>query len=67
MKVKVNGNCIGCGNCVMMTDEKVFKFNDENLAEAIVDEVPKDMEETVKEAIDACPVDAIEEVKEEKE
>ena len=67
MKVKVNENCIGCGNCVMMTDEKVFKFNDENLAEAIVDEVPKDMEETVKEAIDACPVDAIEEVKEEKE
>jgi ferredoxin len=51
----------------MMTDEKIFKFNDENLAEAIVDEVPKDMEETVDEAIDACPVDAIEEVKEEKE
>ncbi len=67
MKVKVNENCIGCGNCVMMTDEKIFKFNDENLAEAIVDEVPKDMEETVDEAIDACPVDAIEEVKEEKE
>lgn len=63
MKVKVNENCIGCGNCVMMTDEKVFKFNDENLAEAINEEVPEDMESTVKEAIDACPVDAIEEKK----
>ena len=63
MKVKVNENCIGCGNCVMMTDEKVFKFNDENLAEAINEEVPSDMESIVKEAIDACPVDAIEEVK----
>lgn len=63
MKVKVNGNCIGCGNCVMMTDEKVFKFNDENLAEAINEEVPENMESIVKEAIDACPVDAIEEEK----
>ena len=63
MKVKVNENCIGCGNCVMMTDEKIFKFNDDGMAEAILDEVPSDMESTVKETIEACPVDAIEEVK----
>ena len=63
MKVKVNEKCIGCGNCVMMTDEKIFKFNDDGMAEAILDEVPSDMENTVKEAIEACPVDAIEEVK----
>lgn len=63
MKVKVNENCIVCGNCVMMTDEKIFKFNDDGMAEAILDEVPNDMENTVKEAIEACPVDAIEEVK----
>lgn len=63
MKVKVNENCIGCGSCVMMTDEKVFKFNDENLAEAINEEIPENMESIVKEAIDACPVDAIEEEK----
>ena len=63
MKVRVNENCVGCGNCVMMTDEKVFKFNDENLAEAINEEIPENMESIVKEAIDACPVDAIEEEK----
>lgn len=63
MKVRVNENCIGCGNCVMMTEEKVFKFNDDGMAEAIDNEVPENMESTVKEAIDACPVDAIEEEK----
>jgi len=51
--------CIGCGNCVALTESKVFDFNDDGLANAIVDEVPKDMEETVKEAKEQCPTDAI--------
>ena len=51
--------CIGCGNCVALTESKVFDFNDDGLATSIVDEVPKDMEETVQEAKEQCPTDAI--------
>jgi len=62
MKVKVNQNkCIGCGTCPSLVPD-VFDFNDEGLAHNIVDVVPEDLEEEVKEAIDACPVSAIEEI-----
>jgi len=64
MKVKVNENCIGCGSCVSLTDSKVFDFNDEGRADAIVDIVPDDMEDDVKNAIEYCPVAAIEEIEE---
>lgn len=64
MKVKVaNDKCIGCGNCVALTESKVFDFNDDGLANAIVDTVPEDMEETVSDAIRECPTEAIEEIK----
>ena len=64
MQVKVSEDkCIGCGNCVALTEGKVFDFNDEGLASAIVDSVPEDMEETVGDAIRECPTEAIEEVK----
>ena len=64
MKVKVNENCIGCGTCVMMSEEKIFNFNDDRMAEAINPVVPEDMEEVVKEIIESCPVEANEEIKE---
>ncbi len=68
MKVKVNQDkCIGCGNCVALTESQIFDFNDDGLANAIVDEVPAELEETVKEAMAECPTEAIEEVKEVKE
>ena len=67
MKVKVNQDkCIGCGNCVALSESQVFDFNDDGLATSIIDEVPADLEETAKEAIEECPTEAIEEVKEEK-
>ncbi len=66
MKVNViKDKCIGCGNCVSLTEGVVFDFNDEGLAETIVEEVPADMEETAKDAIDQCPTEAIIEVTEE--
>ena len=38
MKVNViKDKCIGCGNCVSLTEGAVFDFNDEGLAEEIVD------------------------------
>lgn len=62
MKVKVIADkCIGCGNCVAMTDQEIFDYNDDGLAEAVVDAVPAEKEEVVKEAIEYCPTSAIEE------
>ena len=63
MKVTVlQDKCIGCGNCVALTESKVFDFNDEGLANSIIENVPEDMEETVKDAIRECPTEAIKEV-----
>ena len=60
MKVNViKDKCIGCGNCVAITESQIFDFNDEGLAEAIIDTVPSDMEETTKDAIVQCPTEAI--------
>ena len=60
MKVKVQSDrCIGCGNCVALTESQVFDFNDEGLAHALVDTVPEDLEEVVKEAKEQCPTEAI--------
>ena len=65
MKVNViKDKCIGCGNCVSLTESEIFDFNDEGLAETIVEEIPEDLEETVKDAIKQCPTEAIEEVAE---
>lgn len=62
MKVKVNENCIGCGSCVSITDSKIFDFNDDGLATCLVDEIKKEDEEQVKQAIEYCPTSAIEEI-----
>lgn len=48
--------CIGCGSCVAIAP-KSFKLGDDGKAEAI--EPAGDPEETVKQAIEGCPVDAI--------
>ena len=63
MKVKVDqSKCIGCGNCVALSESQVFDFNDDGLAHCILEEIPTDLEEVTKEAIDECPTEAIEEV-----
>ena len=65
MKVNViKDKCIGCGNCVALTEGQIFDFNDDGLAETITDSIPSDMEETVKDAITQCPTEAIEEINE---
>ena len=62
MKVIVNQDkCIGCGNCVALTESKVFDFNDNGLAECILDEVSSDLEEVTNDAISQCQTEAIEE------
>lgn len=65
MKVNViKDKCIGCGNCVALTESQIFDFNEDGLAETIVDVINEDMTETVKDAIAQCPTEAIVEVNE---
>lgn len=62
MKAKVaKDKCIGCGNCVSLTDADIFDFDENGLAECLVKTVPEDKEEVTKEAIKYCPTGAIEE------
>jgi ferredoxin len=41
---------------------EVFELTDEGISKVKVDEVPSEHEGAVREAMDACPVDAIKEV-----
>lgn len=50
--------CIGCELCVDICPE-VFKMNDEGLAEAYINPVPEDAEESAQDAADSCPVAVI--------
>ncbi len=58
MKVKINLGCIGCGMCASTCPE-VFKMNEDNLAEVFAD-VTVDIENSVRQARDNCPVQVIE-------
>ena len=70
-KVIVNENCIGCGACTNFSD--IYKFNDEGLATTvedknIIDNMDEETKENVIDALENCPVGAIETVEvEEKE
>ena len=60
MNLKVDKDkCIGCGQCVMLTDEKVFKFNDDNQAETIENPIKEENIEIAAEAMNSCPTGAI--------
>lgn len=60
MKVFVNDNCIGCGLCAGTCPE-VFSLGDAGTAVAIEGEVPAEALDTAAEAMEGCPVGAIEE------
>ena len=49
--------CIGCGLCAE-TCPDVFEMNDDK-AKVKVDEVPEGVTESCKEAVENCPVEAI--------
>lgn len=58
MKVKIDKEkCIGCGTCVAIAP-KSFELADDGKAQPL--EPLKDTEEKIKEAVDSCPVSAIE-------
>lgn len=61
MKVKVNKEaCIGCGACIAICED-VFEMNEEGISTVKQEEVPSDLEDQVKDAIESCPTGAIEE------
>lgn len=65
-KVIVNKEkCISCGACVGLVEE-VFEFGEDDLAQVKetvnFENMDKNLEEEVKDAIEGCPTDAIEEL-----
>lgn len=59
MKVKVMEDaCIGCGACTAIAPE-VFDFNDDGLATAKNSVVAPEFEDSARDAIEGCPVNAI--------
>ena len=61
MKYFVNDGCIGCGLCAGTCPE-VFSMSDDGVAVAIETEVPEEVLGSAAEAMDGCPVGAIEEI-----
>jgi ferredoxin len=61
MKYFVNDQCIGCGLC-SETCPEVFSMTDEGVAEAIDEEVSEEYLDAAAEAMDDCPVSAIEQM-----
>ena len=60
MKARVNKDvCIGCGACNVIA-EGIFEMDDDGLAKAVVEEIPEEKEEDVKDASESCPTGAIE-------
>lgn len=67
-KFKVNENCISCGACCAICPS-VFEFDSDMQAKAIedaneVDSMSDDIKEQAMDALDGCPVCAIELVEE---
>jgi ferredoxin len=57
MKITVDRDeCTGCGNCVDIAPD-VFELDDEGISTVINPEGAD--EDTIREAADSCPVDAI--------
>jgi ferredoxin len=59
MKARIDdGRCRGHGVCTTICPE-VFAMTDDGYAEAIVDEVPAELEDRAREAAEACPESAV--------
>lgn len=60
MKIKIDKTkCIGCGTCVAICPE-VFELTDEGKAKVKIQEFKGLKVQEVQEAVDSCPVVAIE-------
>lgn len=57
MQVRIEDSCTACGLCIDACPD-VFVMGDE-MAEVTVGKVPAGLEESVQQAADECPVEAI--------
>jgi ferredoxin len=57
MKVRIEESSTACGLCVDTCPE-VFTMGD-NMAEVLIETVPAELEDTVQQSADECPVEAI--------
>ena len=60
MKYRVNELCIACGLCAA-TCPDVYEMSETGEARAIDEDVPADVADLAREAMESCPVGAIEE------
>ncbi len=64
MRVKIDDDlCIACGNCIEEAPE-IYEWNeDESLAVSkyVNEDVPEDLEDSAREGLEICPVEAIKE------
>ena len=58
MKAIVTEDCISCGACPDICPE-VFDIREGEIAHVKIDPVPEELEDSAREACEACPVDAI--------
>ncbi|MHC4111940.1 MAG: ferredoxin [Planctomycetota bacterium] len=59
MRVYVDSElCEGCGPCVDICPE-AFELNDEGIAIVMLDDVPEELQEICREALENCPTEAI--------
>lgn len=59
MKYTVNDNCIGCGVCAELCPD-VFHLEDDGLSHVIADPKDDDTKVLAEQALESCPVSAIE-------
>lgn len=50
--------CISCGVCIDVCPE-VFSYNEDNISQAIEEDIPEEYLESAEEARDGCPVSVI--------
>ena len=62
-KLKVNENCIGCGACMSIAPD-LFDYSSEGLSEVKDVEITDGLMLKAQDAIDGCPVGAIEMIEE---
>lgn len=58
VRVSINDDCQGCGLCEA-TAPDIFEITDEGQAIVLVDEVPPEREQAVREAAEECPTEAV--------